>query len=91
MLKSVSLIAVMLARLRMPLHECIDAYKKLSKRAFTKKNLLEKVFEGKISPTDPHYDTSTLEAAILEVIERQHPSEARDLLLKDDKSAPCKA
>ncbi|KAG9235287.1 acyl transferase/acyl hydrolase/lysophospholipase [Amylocarpus encephaloides] len=60
------IIAIMLGRLRMPVHECIEAYKSLSALAFTPKS-------GWLFPVQPkgQYSTETLEKALKLVIAQQ--------------------
>ena len=70
----------MLGRLRMSVEDCITAYMSLSQRAFSKMNILQRVRHGKIAPTDAHYDTRTLEEAIVTIIKES-------LALEDPRSA----
>jgi hypothetical protein len=69
----------MLGRLRMSISDCKEAYTKLSKQAFTKKNVitrgLEKVRVG------PQFETEPLENAIKDII---GPSWRTSLMKEDE-------
>lgn len=54
------LIAVMLGRLRLTIEDCIEHYKELSTKAFTKHRT--------IHPLHAHFDTGELEKAIKSVV-----------------------
>ncbi|KAI8945862.1 phospholipase [Xylaria longipes] len=78
------LIAVMLGRLRMPISECINAYKALAEQAFTPRNFIGKI-KGKVS-LGAQYKTEPLEAAIKSIIGEGWETK----LLKEEDEQACK-
>lgn len=77
------LIAVMLGRLRMTVHECIEAYTSLSDKVFEKKSHRVKI-NGKLQG---RFDAAKLEDTIKEILRARDLNE--DELLKDV-AASCK-
>ncbi|ERT02856.1 hypothetical protein HMPREF1624_01159 [Sporothrix schenckii ATCC 58251] len=77
------LIAVMLGRLRMTVHECIEAYTSLSDKVFEKKSHRVKI-NGKLQG---RFDAAKLEDTIKEILRARDLNE--DVLLKDV-AASCK-
>jgi hypothetical protein len=80
----ISLIAVMLGRLRMTVGEAITAYLSLSNRVFQKK-AHRVTAKGEIQG---RFDSDKLARAIKEVVKQQGLPE--DALLKDASDAQCK-
>jgi hypothetical protein len=71
----------------MSISACLEHYRTLSDQAFSKKNMLKRAWEGKVSPLDAHYDTAKLEEAIKSVVNNSGPSQ---LLQEEDMNSPCK-
>lgn len=78
------LIAIMLGRLRLSVDECIEEYKTLSDKVFTKLHHRATV-NGKIRG---RFDHEALVAGVQKLLERKGFS--RDELLKDDSENGCK-
>ncbi|GFF55509.1 hypothetical protein CNMCM6936_005638 [Aspergillus lentulus] len=72
------LIAIMLGRLKMDVDQCIDAYVRLSKQAFTRKNYIPVTLRGNFRA---RFDTKKLEEALKTVVVEQGLDE--DALLWD--------
>lgn len=62
-----SLIAIMLGRLEMTVEECIDAYKKMMRQVFEKKD--NRSVLKKLSGVTPRFSSKELENAIRQVLE----------------------
>lgn len=60
----------MLGRLKMPLSGCIKAYMDMSKKAFTQRNLIDRV-KAKVT-LGPNFKTETLEEAIKDIIRKSN-------------------
>jgi patatin-like phospholipase/acyl hydrolase len=78
------LIAIMLGRLRLSVDECIEEYKKLSDRVFTKLHHRVTV-KGKVQG---RFDHEALVAGVQELLERK--GLPKDELLRDDIEEGCK-
>lgn len=78
------LIAVMLGRLRMTVGECIDAYIRLSHKAFEKKNH-RLTMKGGIRG---RFSTSELEQAVKQILTERGIDQ--EMLLLDSDDASCK-
>jgi patatin-like phospholipase/acyl hydrolase len=78
------LIAIMLGRLRLTVDECIDEYKKLSDKVFTKLHHRVKVNGN----TQGRFDHEALVVGVQDLLERKGLS--KDELLKDDSKDSCK-
>ncbi|KAH2010646.1 hypothetical protein KXV43_007815 [Aspergillus fumigatus] len=72
------LIAIMLGRLKMNVDQCIDAYVRISKQAFSRKNYLPITLQGEFRA---RFDSKTLEEALKAVVVEQGLDE--DALLWD--------
>ena len=82
--KIVSLIAIMLGRLRMDINSCIDAYTSLSDSVFQK--VKHRVtLRGKVQG---RFDSAELERAIKTIVQSQGHDE--NALLKDGAETNCK-
>ena len=75
----------MLGRLKMSIHECINAYLSLSDRVFQKKRH-RVTTKGNIQG---RFDSEELARAVKEVVAAQDPQE-EDALLKDVSDDACK-
>jgi hypothetical protein len=78
LLTGLSLIAIMIGRLRMSVEDCISAYIQLSSRVFQKKHAVPIKISGKIKA---RYSSEELRRAIEDVVEANHLD--KDTLLKD--------
>ncbi|GIK05967.1 hypothetical protein Aspvir_010084 [Aspergillus viridinutans] len=72
------LIAIMLGRLKMGVDQCIDAYARLSRQAFTRKNYIPVTLRGKFRA---RFNTKKLEQALKTIVVEQGLDE--DALLQD--------
>ena len=81
----ISLIAIMLGRLRMSVEECICAYIELSSRVFQKKHVIPVTIRGKVKA---RYSSKELQRAIENVVTARHLD--KDTLLKDTSPQACK-
>ena len=79
-----SLIAIMLGRLRMSVADCITAYLSLSDRVFRKTRHRVTV-KGQVQG---RFDAEELARAVKEVVKQQGLQD--DALLKDESAAACK-
>jgi hypothetical protein len=82
---NLSLIAIMLGRLRMSVEECIAAYVELSSRVFQKKHIMPVTVRGKVRA---RYSSKELQHAIEDVVAAHHLD--KDALLKETSPQACK-
>ena len=71
----------MLGRLRMPIKDCIQAYKELSEKVFPKRNIIPRVSKGSLGPK---FDEKVLESILKAIIKQQLGRESALLLELDD-------
>jgi hypothetical protein len=86
--RSTSLIAIMLGRLKMPLKDCIQAYKDLSRHAFTNRNLISRASAK--ATLGPKFNKGPLESAIKSVIQSWLGDPEEALLWAEDNPCNCK-
>lgn len=91
LIESLSIIAIMLGRLRMTIPECIEAYTELSKAIFTPRRS-SSIPIGAVEYLNGNgkFDSETLEKQIKAQIKKSKVAKQDDQILLKDPGSPCK-
>ncbi|KFY54352.1 hypothetical protein V497_07790 [Pseudogymnoascus sp. VKM F-4516 (FW-969)] len=85
------IIAIMLGRLRMPISECVEAYKELSRAIFTPNHPPESpIEEVEYLNGEGKFDSEAFEKAIKTQIQNSKVANDNDQILLQDTKSPCK-